>query len=77
MFKVFIYVEIWYNKSMDEKKRILKVLEKPDTEVDKTPQDVVLPKVSHKNQTSPIKSKLMQFCNSKIGDKFSLKDLLR
>ena len=62
---------------MDEKKRILKVLEKPDTEVEKTPNNIVSTKIPHQNQTSPIKSKLMQFCNSKIGEKFSLKDLLR
>lgn len=58
---------------MDENKRILKVVEKTETELEKE----VKPKVSHPNQTNPIYKKLAKFCNEKIGEKFSLKDLLR
>lgn len=58
---------------MDEKKRILKVMEKVEAELKKEFE----PKVSHPNQTNPIYRKLMNFKNAKIGDKWSIKDLLR
>ncbi len=61
---------------MDEKRK-LKVLEKPtetETEVHATPKK---PKFSHMNQTNPIYKHLGRFVNAKIGDKFSIKDLLR
>jgi len=58
---------------MDEKRRILKVIDKVETELEKEVQ----PKVSHPNQTNPIYKKLAKFCNEKIGEKFSIKDLLR
>jgi hypothetical protein len=58
---------------MDEKPRILKVIDKVETE----PKDEIKPAVSHPNQTNPIYKKLAKFCNEKIGNKFSIKDLLR
>lgn len=68
--------KIWYNVYMDEK-RILKVLEKPtetESEVHETPEK---PKFSHMNQTNPIYKHLGKFINAKIGDKLSIKDLLK
>lgn len=61
---------------MDEKKR-LKVIEKIDNELDVTAEEQVKPKISHPNQTNPIYKKLMNFKNSKIGEKLSVKDLLK
>lgn len=61
---------------MDEKKRILKVIEKTDEQV-QGPTEEVKPKNTHPNQTNPIFKKLAQFTNSKIGDKLSIRDLLR
>lgn len=64
---------------MDEKKRILKVLERVETEL----ESEFKPKVSHPNQTnpmnqsSPIYKNLAKFNNTKIGDKLTIKDLLR
>lgn len=62
---------------MDEKKRNLRVLEKAETETQKPAKDSVEPKFSHPNQTNPILKKLAWFTNSKIGNKLSIKDLLR
>lgn len=62
---------------MDEKKRNLRVIESTDTELNEEVQEQVKPNFSHPNQTNPIYKKLMNFKNSKIGSKFSLKDLLR
>lgn len=53
--------------------RILKVIGKSETEL----KEEIKPKVSHPNQTNPIYKKLAKFCNEKIGEKFSIKDLLR
>lgn len=63
---------------MDEKKvsnkvRILKVLDRIETEL----EEEFKPKVSYPNQTNPIYKNLATFNNAKIGDKFSIKDLLR
>ncbi len=58
---------------MDEKKRITKVLEKVEKEL----KEEFKPKISHPNQTNPIYKKLADFNNAKIGDKWSIKDLLR
>lgn len=62
---------------MDEKKRILRVIEKPKEMVEKELNEKVKPKISHPNQTNPIYKKLMEFHNEKIGDKWSIRDLLR
>lgn len=72
----FLYTcesQIWYNNFMDEKKRILKVLEKIETEL----KEEFKPKIEHPHQTNPIYKKLINFKNAKIGDKWSIKDLLR
>lgn len=65
---------------MDEKKRHLRVLEKTEEAVENV-EEQVQPKVEHPNQTNPhtnpILRKLASFRNIKIGDKFSIKDLLR
>lgn len=68
-----MYTNIWYNVFMDEKKRILKVLDRVETELKKE----FKPQISHPNQTNPILRKLANFTNAKIGDKWSIKDLLR
>lgn len=62
---------------MDEKKRILRVIEKPADMIEQELKEQIKPKISHPNQTNPIYKKLMQFHNEKIGDKWSIKDLLR
>jgi len=63
-------------KSMDEK-RILKVLERTEQLVDEKVEEVVVPKITHPNQTNPIYKNLAKFNNSKIGEKLSVKDLIR
>lgn len=76
---LFLYkLNIWYNAFMDEKKDITKVLEKIEAELRQEFQ----PKVSHQkqsdfNQSNPIYKKFAKFVNAKIGDKFSIRDLLR
>ena len=57
---------------MDENKRILKVVESVETE-----KEEIKPTISHPNQTNPIFKKLAKFCNEKIGEKFSIRDLMR
>lgn len=72
---LYIYVAIiWYNVFMDEKRK-LTVIEKTDAKVEET--EVSQPQFSHPNQTNPIYKKLMNFKNSKVGAKLSIKDLLR
>lgn len=61
---------------MDEKQK-LKVIEKNDEVLNNAAEEKVKPKISHPNQTNPIYKNLAKFCNSKIGEKLSLKDLLR
>lgn len=61
---------------MDEKRR-LKVLEKTEQALDETVEEQVKPKFVHPNQTNPIYKKMMNFNNSKVGDKLSVKDLLK
>lgn len=61
---------------MDEQKRILKVLEKP-TELSETVQEQPKQKFAHPNQSDPIYKKWAKFSNIKIGDKWSIRDLLR
>jgi len=58
---------------MDEKIRILRVLDKVETEL----KEEIKPAISYPNQTNPIFKKLAKFNNAKIGDKWSIKDLLR
>lgn len=65
---------------MDEKRR-LQVIEKMKEELSKVTYEHVKSGFLHPNQTNPLKSnpiqrKMLDF-HSKIGDKFSLKDLLR
>lgn len=64
---------------MDEKRK-LKVLEKTETAkemLDETVVEQVKPKIEHPNQTNPIYKNLATFNNAKIGEKLSVKDLLR
>jgi hypothetical protein len=67
---------------MDEKinKRKLIVLDKPaelDEKVESKGDERVAPKIEYPNQTNPIYKNLAKFSNAKIGDKWSVKDLLR
>lgn len=67
-------------KSMDEK-RILRVIEKTDEALEAIVEEQVKPAVSYPNQTNPLKKPILKnlakFHNVKIGDKLSVKDLLR
>lgn len=62
---------------MDKGQNITKILEKIETEL----QQEFEPKIISPNQTNPQKGsiykKLAMFRNSKIGDKFSIRDLFR
>lgn len=60
---------------MDEKK--LRLLEEIQNELSNVEEKQVKPKFLHPNQSNPIYKKLAKFCNEKIGDKLSVKDLLR
>jgi hypothetical protein len=66
---------------MDENKRKLIVIEKTQTELEQSTEEQVKPKVSRPNQTNPIDTpvlrNLAKFHNAKIGDKLTVKDLLR
>lgn len=63
---------------MDEKNILkLRVLEKTEQMLDEIVEEQVKPKFSHPNQSNPIYKKMLEFHNSKIGEKFSVKDLLR
>ena len=70
----------WYNKSMDEKKK-LKVLDRTVEKLDEIVEEQVKPQVTHQNSpinhTNPIYKNLAKFNNSKIGEKLSVKDILR
>lgn len=66
---------------MDEKIK-LRVIESTDANLDKDIKDEVeVHKISHPNQTNPLNApiykNLAKFVNAKIGDKWSIKDLLR
>lgn len=61
---------------MDEKKK-LKVLDRTIETLDEIAQEQVKPKIVHPNQTNPIYKNLAKFNNSKIGEKLSVKDILR
>ncbi|MCQ2789011.1 MAG: hypothetical protein MJ229_01400 [bacterium] len=64
---------------MDEKKRILRVIEREAEEMkqEEKPVSKQTSGFAHPNQSNPIKKNMMNFVNSKIGDKFSVNDLLR
>lgn len=75
----FLYrykTKIWYNKFMDEKRK-LKVIDRTDDVLDEVVEEQSKPKIQHPNQTNPIYKNLAKFINSQIGDKLSVKDLLR
>lgn len=61
---------------MDEKRKFT-VIEKTDEMLDEVTEKQIEPKFSHPNQTNPIYKKLMNFKNSKIGDKLSVKNILK
>lgn len=70
---------------MDEKRK-LRVIERINESLEETldetiKDEVEVPKISHPNQTNPLKApiykNLAKFVNAKIGDKWSIKDLLR
>lgn len=60
---------------MDEKRK-LKVLAK-SLELQEAEKEPPVPKFSHLNQTNPIYKHLGKFHNARIGEKFSISDLLR
>lgn len=61
---------------MDEKRK-LKVIEKINDVLDTAVEEQVKPRISHPNQTNPIYKNLAKFNNAKIGEKLSVKDLLK
>lgn len=76
-----VYIDIkvkeWYNDFMDEDKRKLTVIERTEDVTEETKTEVATPKFAHPNQTNPIYKNLAKFNNAKVGDKWSIKDLLR
>ena len=67
---------------MDEKTILrLRVLERTEQMLDEAVEEQVKPQIVYPNQTNPlampIYKNLMKFHNSKIGEKFSVKDLFR
>jgi len=64
---------------MDEKlnKRKLIVLDRTEEEISEAVEQKVAPKISHPGQSNPIYKNLAKFENAKIGDKLTVKDLLR
>lgn len=62
--------------NMDDNKFVrLKVLERTEETLNEVVEQKVASKFAHLNQSNPIYKNLMKFHNSKIGDKFSVKDL--
>lgn len=61
---------------MDEKRK-LKVLEKTDKILEEKIEEQASSKILRPNQTNPIYKNLANFSNAKIGDKWSIRDLLR
>lgn len=62
---------------MDEKRK-LRLLDKTETQIaDEQAEKKVERKISHPGQTNPIYKNLAKFINSKIGDKLSIRDLLK
>ena len=63
---------------MDESKFVkLRILERTEDMLNEAVEQKVTPKFTHPNQTNPIYKNMMKFHNQKVGDKFSVKDLLR
>lgn len=73
-------LKIWYNNFMDEKRK-LKVLDRTDEKLDEIGEEQIKPEVKQQksptSQTNPIYKNLAKFNNSKIGEKLSIKDILR
>lgn len=66
---------------MDEKRK-LRLLDRTETQIadeqaEEKVERKVLHKGSHPGQTNPIYKNLAKFINSKIGDKLSIRDLLK
>lgn len=62
---------------MDEKRK-LRLLDKQETQVvEEQAEANVEHKISHPGQTNPIYKNLAKFSNAKIGDKWTIRDLLR
>lgn len=61
---------------MDEKRK-LRVIERTEEQLEEVVENQAKPKVQHPNQTNPIYKNLANFTNAKIGDKWSIRDLLR
>ncbi len=65
---------------MDEKKK-LKVLDRTVEKLDEIVEEQIKPQIKHQNspinQTNPIYKNLAKFNNSKVGEKLSIKDILR
>lgn len=63
---------------MDESKYLrLKVLERTQELLDEAAKEPVKPKLVHPNQSNPIYNNMVKFHYEKIGEKFSVRDLLR
>ena len=63
---------------MDETNYLkLRVLERTEEMLNAAVEEQVKPKFEHPHQTNPMYRNLMKFHNSKIGEKFSVRDLLR
>lgn len=62
---------------MDDKQKISKILERVETELNEYVEKEIESKAMRSNHTNPIYRKLATFHNEKIGDKWSIKDLLR
>ena len=61
---------------MDEKRK-LKVLDRTAQKLDEVVEEQIKPEIKHANHTNPIYKNLAKFNNSKIGEKLSVKDILR
>lgn len=61
---------------MNEKRK-LTVIERTEETVEEKTEQKVAPKISHPGQSNPIYKNLAKFENAKIGDKLTVKDLLR
>lgn len=62
---------------MDEKIRISQVLERIEVELKDYVTKEIEAKATRSGHSNPIYRKMATFHNEKIGDKFSIKDLLR
>lgn len=62
---------------MDEKKRISQVLERIETELNDYVTKEIESRAMRSGHSNPMYRKMATFHNEKIGDKFSIKDLLR